>query len=202
MITDYSSVAFEMGLLKRPVIYYQFDKEEFYLNHTVQKGYWTFEQDGFGPVTHTVCDVVDELKVLLTSRKSKNSDFFPFDDDKNCWRIYQAICNLERRKYQNVPKINTPNKAKRYKALLLDEQIDLVPPSEVVVEPVLQSEVSLYSNDQSNHCGPLFWVERFLVNKLVKSERLLRKYHRNRKGFFKDSKNIICKLYYRVIVND
>ena len=202
MITDYSSIAFEMGKLRRPVVYYQFDKEEFYSNHTVQKGTWSFEKDGFGPVAHTVSDVIDELNGLVTPQEAKNSDFFAFNDEKNCLRIYQAICNLERRKFQNVPKINSPNKAKRYNAILLDEEVDLVPPSEIVVEPVLESEVSTYSDYQSNRTGPLIWVERLLVNKLVKSERLLRKYRRNRKGFFKDSKNIICKLYYRVIVND
>ncbi|BEJ86313.1 hypothetical protein B10525_14460 [Campylobacter jejuni] len=37
MITDYSSVAFEMAVLKKPVIYYQFDKDEFFAKHTVQK---------------------------------------------------------------------------------------------------------------------------------------------------------------------
>ncbi|EJD2713917.1 CDP-glycerol glycerophosphotransferase family protein, partial [Campylobacter coli] len=36
MITDYSSVAFEMAYLEKPVIYYQFDKEDFFNSHTLQ----------------------------------------------------------------------------------------------------------------------------------------------------------------------
>ncbi|EAK4926146.1 capsular biosynthesis protein, partial [Campylobacter jejuni] len=45
MITDYSSVAFEMAVLKKPVIYYQFDKDEFFAKHTVQKKYFDYKKD-------------------------------------------------------------------------------------------------------------------------------------------------------------
>ncbi|EAL6368002.1 capsular biosynthesis protein, partial [Campylobacter jejuni] len=50
MITDYSSVAFEMAVLKKPVIYYQFDKDEFFAKHTVQKKYFDYKKDKFGKV--------------------------------------------------------------------------------------------------------------------------------------------------------
>ncbi|HEB9355304.1 TPA: CDP-glycerol glycerophosphotransferase family protein, partial [Campylobacter coli] len=50
MITDYSSVAFEMVVLNKPVFYYQFDKEKFFAKHTMQKGYFNYEIDGFGKV--------------------------------------------------------------------------------------------------------------------------------------------------------
>ncbi|EOI6809927.1 CDP-glycerol glycerophosphotransferase family protein, partial [Campylobacter jejuni] len=44
MITDYSSAAFEMAVLKKPVIYYQFDKDEFFAKHTVQKKYFDYKK--------------------------------------------------------------------------------------------------------------------------------------------------------------
>ncbi|HEB7717543.1 TPA: CDP-glycerol glycerophosphotransferase family protein, partial [Campylobacter coli] len=50
MITDYSSVAFEMAVLKKPVIYHQFDKDEFFAKHLYAKGYFDYEKDGFGRV--------------------------------------------------------------------------------------------------------------------------------------------------------
>ncbi|MGQ2691693.1 CDP-glycerol:glycerophosphate glycerophosphotransferase [Campylobacter coli] len=50
MITDYSSVAFEMAVLKKPVLYYQFDKDEFFAKHLYAKGYFDYEKDGFGKV--------------------------------------------------------------------------------------------------------------------------------------------------------
>ncbi|EJH0105832.1 CDP-glycerol glycerophosphotransferase family protein, partial [Campylobacter coli] len=50
MITDYSSVAFEMAVLNKPVLYYQFDKDEFFVRHSYIKGYFDYERDGFGKV--------------------------------------------------------------------------------------------------------------------------------------------------------
>lgn len=50
MITDYSSVAFEMAILNKPVICYQFDKDEFFAKHTMQKGHFDYKRDGFGEV--------------------------------------------------------------------------------------------------------------------------------------------------------
>ena len=50
MITDYSSVAFEMAYLKKAVLYYQFDEEEFFSGKHWQKGYFDYRKDGFGAV--------------------------------------------------------------------------------------------------------------------------------------------------------
>ncbi|EAL5960564.1 capsular biosynthesis protein, partial [Campylobacter coli] len=50
MITDYSSVAFEMAILNKPVLYYQFDKDEFFVRHSYTKGYFDYNKDGFGRV--------------------------------------------------------------------------------------------------------------------------------------------------------
>ncbi|HEF3154896.1 TPA: CDP-glycerol glycerophosphotransferase family protein [Campylobacter jejuni] len=50
MITDYSSVAFEMAILNKPVLYYQFDKDEFFAKHSCTQGYFNYEKDGFGEV--------------------------------------------------------------------------------------------------------------------------------------------------------
>ncbi|HFU5741284.1 TPA: CDP-glycerol:glycerophosphate glycerophosphotransferase [Campylobacter jejuni] len=67
MITDYSSVAFEMAYLKKPVIYYQFDKEEFFRSHTLQKGYFDYEKNGFGPVVKSEKYLLKELEKSLAN---------------------------------------------------------------------------------------------------------------------------------------
>src|SRR5690606_7628132 len=55
MITDFSSVAFEMAFLEKAIIYYQFDKETIYKgDHFIKKGYFEYERDGFGPVVEEV----------------------------------------------------------------------------------------------------------------------------------------------------
>ena len=65
LVTDYSSVAFDFAYLKKPVVYSQFDKEEFYKKHTYSEGYFSYENDGFGPVCtdlkSTVKAIVDEI---------------------------------------------------------------------------------------------------------------------------------------------
>ena len=52
LVTDYSSVFFDVAFLRKPVVYYQFDEEEFRKYH-YQKGYFDFRRDGFGPVCTT-----------------------------------------------------------------------------------------------------------------------------------------------------
>src|SRR5690606_8538968 len=66
MLTDYSSVAFEMAYLDKAIIYYQFDKKTIYQgDHIYQKGYFEYERDGFGPVVEEVKQVEQALEQIL-----------------------------------------------------------------------------------------------------------------------------------------
>ncbi len=103
MITDYTSAAFEMGYLKKPVIYYQFDEEEFFNSHTYTKGYFDYKRDGFGPVVTTQEELLIELENLIKNNcqvgepyKSNIENTFAFRDGKCCERIYQAIVELDK----------------------------------------------------------------------------------------------------------
>ncbi|EJA3394391.1 CDP-glycerol glycerophosphotransferase family protein [Campylobacter coli] len=98
MITDYSSVAFEMAYLEKPVIYYQFDKEDFFNFHTLQKGYFDYTKDGFGPVVEDEESLLKELENLLQNDcnpfgiyKDNIDSTFAFKDGKCCERIYKVI---------------------------------------------------------------------------------------------------------------
>ncbi|EMW1594644.1 CDP-glycerol glycerophosphotransferase family protein [Campylobacter coli] len=98
MITDYSSVAFEMVYLNKPVIYYQFDHEEFFSSHIYQKGYFDYEKDGFGPVVEDEESLLKELENLLQNDcnpfgiyKDNIDSTFAFKDGKCCERIYKVI---------------------------------------------------------------------------------------------------------------
>ncbi len=94
LITDYSSVFFDFAYMKKPVIYYQFDREEFQSKH-YQKGYFNFEDNGFGSVCFKEEDVV---KSLLNNDFSiyleRNNKFFEIRDKKNCDRIFNEITKL------------------------------------------------------------------------------------------------------------
>ncbi|EKF6159752.1 CDP-glycerol glycerophosphotransferase family protein, partial [Campylobacter coli] len=100
MITDYSSVAFEMAYLNKPVLYYQFDQEEFFNSHTYQKGYFDYEKDGFGPVVENEENLLKQLENLLQNDCNPfgiykdNIDLtFAFKDGKCCERIYNILKN-------------------------------------------------------------------------------------------------------------
>ncbi|EJM3953916.1 CDP-glycerol glycerophosphotransferase family protein, partial [Campylobacter lari] len=101
MITDYSSVAFEMAYLKKPVIYYQFDKDVFFISHTLQKGYFDYQKDGFGPVVQDEDSLLIKLESLFRNNckvfnnyKSNIESTFTFKDGKCCQRIYATLIQL------------------------------------------------------------------------------------------------------------
>lgn len=99
LITDYSSVAFDIALLKKPVLYYHFDKEDFFTKQW-QSGYFDYEKDGFGAVCKNLNELLNEL---LKNKKcelkepflSRVEEFFTFKDGGNCKRIYEEILNLD-----------------------------------------------------------------------------------------------------------
>ncbi|WP_367159069.1 CDP-glycerol glycerophosphotransferase family protein [Helicobacter sp.] len=102
MITDYSSVAFEMAYLRKPVLYYQFDEEEFRSNQW-QSGYFDYRKDSFGPVVTTEEELLKELEILLQNNckvgepyQSNIENTFEFRDGKCCERIYNAILELDK----------------------------------------------------------------------------------------------------------
>ncbi|MEB3767531.1 CDP-glycerol glycerophosphotransferase family protein [Acinetobacter sp. MD2] len=110
MITDYSSVAFEMAYLQKAVIYFQFDRDNIFAgNHIYQKGYFDYEEDGFGPVIETVDETLDSLDTILmndgrplTVYSNRMSETFPFRDGRCCERVYNAILNLDSMEQETI----------------------------------------------------------------------------------------------------
>ena len=103
LITDYSSVAFDFAYLRKPVLYYQFDYNEFYSGkHTLNSGYFEYEEDGFGEVIYQeekLADIIIEYIqnecALKEKYKKRINDTFIYEDKNNCKRIYEAICELK-----------------------------------------------------------------------------------------------------------
>ena len=101
LITDYSSVFFDAGYMEKPVIYYQFDMEEFRKFH-YQEGYFSYEEHGFGPVVQTEDALVDAVKEAAGNSfrmRKKYLDrleaFYPVRDELNCERTYQILCRMD-----------------------------------------------------------------------------------------------------------
>lgn len=93
LITDYSSVFFDFAYMRKPVIYYQFDIEEFRQNH-YQEGYFDFLKMGFGPVCQEKEELVKKIQSKNMDYTKKISQFFQYHDFDNCERIYQEITKL------------------------------------------------------------------------------------------------------------
>jgi len=102
VITDYSSVAFDFAYLRKPVLYYQMDEEEFYEGQIYEKGYFSYDQDGFGEVERDTDSLVNQIIEYMENGcklkekyRERIDKFFAFNDQKNCERVYEKIRELE-----------------------------------------------------------------------------------------------------------
>ena len=101
MITDYSSVAMDFAYMRRPIIFYQFDKERF-REAQYAEGYFSYSESGFGDVTETAAETVNSLKKIFENNLklpeatlNAFEEFYPLYDDKNNERIFEAIKALK-----------------------------------------------------------------------------------------------------------
>ncbi len=100
LVTDYSSVYFDFAYMGKPVIYYQFDEEQFRKKH-YQEGYFSYREHGFGKVLKHENEVIDEIEYMLNHNcimdslyKMRRDNFFDLIDNENCKRNFEAITKL------------------------------------------------------------------------------------------------------------
>lgn len=99
IVTDYSSAIFDFLYLKKPVIFAQFDKDEFFSGkHAYEKGYIDYEKNGFGPVTYDVQSTVDKIIEYVKNDcklqqpyLGRVNKFFKYHDKNNCKRVLDQI---------------------------------------------------------------------------------------------------------------
>lgn len=97
LITDYSSVHFDFAYMKKPVLYYQFDKEEF-AEKQYSQGLFDTEREGFGKVSYDCDTLVDNLIDsyknsfdMSTKYYNRMRMFYELYDNENCMRVYNEI---------------------------------------------------------------------------------------------------------------
>ena len=97
LITDYSSVAFDFLYLKKPVIYYQFDRESFFANHTYKPGYFSYDDELFGKVAKEEKDLIDIIEeymkndcVIREEHASNIEDLF-IRSNNHCEKLFEKI---------------------------------------------------------------------------------------------------------------
>lgn len=100
LITDYSSVYFDMVYMKKPVVFYQFDEENFRKFH-YQEGYFDYHNNPFGKSFKNYEDVISNIEEIISNNYSVSLEYldehryiFPYFDTNNSQRIYNEICAL------------------------------------------------------------------------------------------------------------
>ncbi len=97
MITDYSSVFFDMVYMKKPIIFYQFDIDDFRKAH-YSEGYFDYSNNPFGHTFTEDVGVIDEFERIYYNGFKISEEylkahklFFPYYDKDNSKRIYNII---------------------------------------------------------------------------------------------------------------
>ena len=97
LITDYSSVFFDMVYMKRPVIFYQFDLEKFRKYHYAQ-GWFDYQNTSFGRSVKDPDGLIEEIRKTADSMFCIDGSFekehettFPLYDFMNSRRVYDLL---------------------------------------------------------------------------------------------------------------
>ena len=97
LITDYSSVYFDFAYMNKPLVYFQFDEDEYYSGH-YEKGYFDYRRDGFGDVCTNYDEIINSISRIINSGfsldqkyKKRIDRFFVYKDTNNSKRVYDAI---------------------------------------------------------------------------------------------------------------
>lgn len=101
LVTDFSSVFMDFAYMEKPMIYFQFDKEE-YRKFQYQTGYFEYESNGFGDVCVEPAATVEKIIYYCTKDfkveeiyTKRMRAFFEKKDYNNCERVYKEIKNKE-----------------------------------------------------------------------------------------------------------
>lgn len=97
LITDYSSVFFDMIYMKKPVLFYQFDKDD-YRKYQYREGYFDYDNNIFGESTDTANILIDKIENIVENKFSvsgkyldEHSRIFPLYDKHNSERVYKML---------------------------------------------------------------------------------------------------------------
>ena len=102
LITDYSSIAFDMALLRRPMLYYHFESYDHFLKAQGRKdSYFRYDRDGFGQVCGSQEELLAALERTLAAGCRVEAPYLErmeqtlhLNDGKCCERIFEAIRGL------------------------------------------------------------------------------------------------------------
>ncbi|MFE7709158.1 glycosyltransferase [Streptomyces sp. NPDC057486] len=114
LVTDYSSVFFDVAYMGKPIVYTNFDDEAFYSKH-YKRGYFDLARDGFGPACGRVDQAVDEIIASITRDfevepefRRRAEEFFVLRDTNNCERAFDVIDSMDAAAGGDPGRMSTP----------------------------------------------------------------------------------------------
>ena len=97
MVTDYSGIQFDFAYMRRSLVYYH--PEE--LPPQYDESGLDYSTMSLGPVCKTQSEIVDTLCEMMERDcalddvyRQRIEDFFPFHDQNNCKRVYEAVQDI------------------------------------------------------------------------------------------------------------
>lgn len=97
LITDYSSVYMDFAYMNKPIIYYQFDYND-YRNNMYKEGYFKYAKDAFGKLILDEEDLVKKIIAYIEMNYKtekiyieRSNKFFEEKNNMNSKRVYETI---------------------------------------------------------------------------------------------------------------
>lgn len=136
LITDYTSLAFDIAYAGMTTIYYQFDKAEVYGGfHIFVPGYFDYGRDGFGPVCTSLTELTASARELFAAHRDLGAwpspyrerieQTFEYRDGLSGERVLQAVLGsrdgrstaVDARRFRRVRRLLRPLRRLTSKAL-------------------------------------------------------------------------------------
>lgn len=93
LITDYSSIIFDVAYLKKPMLLYQFDSEDYFTKH-YKPGYFSYKDDAFGKIITYEDELVNDI--------IKQVDNGPKMEDLYVQRVENTFSNIDKNNSKRV----------------------------------------------------------------------------------------------------
>ena len=126
-ITDYSSIAWDVYYQKKPVLFYQFDVQDYY---KYQGSYLDMETELFGDRSFDVDELVSQIEYYINNGfkekqeyKDMRARYFKYVDTNNCERTYDMIRKKKRQLHGKRRKSLIVKLKKTYPARVIRKMI-------------------------------------------------------------------------------
>lgn len=98
MVTDFSGIQFDFAYMRKPLVYLHHND----IPQHYEEGAYHYDTMAFGEIVHTNDELIDMLTeymsngcVMKDKYRKRADDFFAFDDNNNCKRIYTDMIKYQ-----------------------------------------------------------------------------------------------------------